>query len=270
MFDATGARRGAQIFVADPRTRRVRQLTRDGGYDPSWSPDGAEIAFERDSSGACPDQACTRIWRMQADGSHRRPITPPEDRCETAAWSPRGDLIAYTQWTAGEEFAASIYVTTVDGSTRKRLTNEPGAFDSDAEWSPDGRQLIFSRYVNDEYTEWMMNADGTGQRRIALKPDVAGVAWSPDGGRFAVWRFHGASEYLIAVSRSDGSGERILIRNGGDAEWAPNGRSIAFIPDNQDIFRGTVGLMQADGTHRHVLLRGRFTQPWHLDWVRTP
>jgi len=262
-----------QLYVADLDRGRVRQLThgRAGGWDPSWSPDGSQIAFDWVSDGPCNSPACSRIWLIRADGSRRRPFTPANLRCEGAAWSPRGDRIAYVQWqpygNGGNR--ASIYVRTIDGAEVHRLTFAK-AFDAAPVWSPDGLQIEFSREGKGSSGNWIMNADGSNQHRLAHgNPDTAIVSWSPDGRRFTGSRNYGVygNRYLSVTLNTDGSGERLLLRGGFGPVWSPDGRYVAFLPEEEVVVgQGSVSVVRADGTGRRKLFSGNFTEPRNLDW----
>jgi Tol biopolymer transport system component len=52
------SRYGPEIVVARANGKHAKQLTHDGGSDPSWSPSGAFIAFER----------AGWVWTMRANG----------------------------------------------------------------------------------------------------------------------------------------------------------------------------------------------------------
>jgi len=72
------------IYVMDPSTRQIVEITRDSGRNerPSWAPDGRHIVFESTRSGT------RQIWTMLADGSQARQITT-QGHNESPNWSPR-------------------------------------------------------------------------------------------------------------------------------------------------------------------------------------
>jgi len=56
-------------------------------------------------------------------------------------------------------------------------------------WSPDGQRIAFSSNRDGNYELYVMNADGSGQRRLTHnRPVDAGPSWSPDGKRLAFAR----------------------------------------------------------------------------------
>ena len=98
------------------------------GYDetPTWSPDGAKIAFTSMRDGD------REIYVMNADGSGQTRLTnnPAED--SQPAWSPDGSKIAFTSYRDGYH---EIYVMNTDGSGQVNITNNP-QFDNAASWKP--------------------------------------------------------------------------------------------------------------------------------------
>ena len=90
-----------------------------------------------------------------------------------------------------------------------------------AAWSPDGRQIAFTRTRGPEGVPNqvnVMNADGSGQRRLARSG--AAPRWSPDGrriaflGRYDLDFVHpGYRGYRdVYIMNADGSGQRRLTR----------------------------------------------------------
>jgi Tol biopolymer transport system component len=264
----------SQILVADLDTGRVRQMTRSrfGGYNPSWSPDGSRIAFERANDGPCNSLACSRIFLINADGTGGRPFTPARLRCQQAAWSPRGDWIAYLQWRPlRSDNRSSIWIRSVDRSKVRRLTFAK-AFDSNPVWSPDGTRLVFSRDAKHSSGNYVINIDGTGLRRLRGSGATSIESWSSDGRRLAGDRVYGRwnNRFNVVVSNADGSRERLLLRGGLGPVWSPDDQFLAFVPENEDISQGWVSVVRGDGTGRRKLFTGKFTQPAHLDWIARP
>ena len=279
VFTADPTRDGpwySQLLVADLDSGRIRQLTHRGagGYNPSWSPDGSQIAFEWESDGPCNSLACDRIFLINADGTRRRPFTPVNLRCEAAAWSPAGDRIAYVQWrpSVGSWNRSSIWIRSVSGNEVRRLTFAK-AFDSSPVWSPDGTQIVFSRDANGPASgNYVVNADGTGLHRLRGNRRTHITSWSSDGMHLTGTRSYGRfnNRFLSVVLNSDGSGERLLLRGGLGPVWSPDDQFVAFVPEYEDISRGWISVVRADGLGRRKLVTGRFTQPAHLDWLGRP
>ncbi|MFW6116209.1 MAG: TolB family protein, partial [bacterium] len=56
----------------------------------------------------------------------------------------------------------------------------------EAAWSPSGEQIAFSSDRDGNYEIYVMNADGSDQRRLTSSPGTDwGATWSPDGARIA-------------------------------------------------------------------------------------
>ena len=125
-------------------------------------------------------------------------------------------------------------------------------------------------------TVWVMNADGSGQRRLTNGgvPGCAqewGHAWSPDGRQIAIVS-HGptppyANDSKIYVMNADGSGERRLTSDTGfesNPAWSPDGRRIAFA-SGRDGNSG-IYVINADGTEQRLLMPAAVSYPAQLAW----
>jgi dipeptidyl aminopeptidase/acylaminoacyl peptidase len=72
---------------------------------------------------------------------------------------------------------------------------------------------------------YVMNTDGSGQRRLA--PAHKGARWSPDGQQIAF-----ETDGDVYVMNADGSGQERLTSDlglDGRLAWSPDGRAIAFM-----------------------------------------
>jgi Tol biopolymer transport system component len=213
-----GRPRGAVLINADGTGKRA--LPADG-CPCSWSPDGRRIVFSsgRDGNG--------EIYIMNADGSGQRNLTSSPSSHEFGpAWSPDGRTIVFvTDRDSNQE----LYAMNADGSAQRNLTRHPlrdGEYGHGIRWSPDGRRIAFASNrdrnrgadgkVSDEL--YVMNADGSGQRRLTVSAeDETLLSWSPDSRRLAFQRFPAKPRWAFFVMNADGAGVRKL-------NWALPGR----------------------------------------------
>ncbi|MFL5844706.1 MAG: metallophosphoesterase [Solirubrobacteraceae bacterium] len=113
---------------------------------------------------------------------------------------------------------------------------------ADPAWSPTGRRLAVTREtVGEGRAVWILNADGTGLRRLTpLELAGAAPAWAP-GGRKLAFAAGPSGARTIHVITADGTGERAVTagpEDQHDPSWGPRDR-IAFAartPTGEDIF----------------------------------
>jgi Tol biopolymer transport system component len=117
---------------------------------------------------------------------------------------------------------------------------------------------------------FLMNSDGSGQRRIAVRAEAFPV-WSPDGDTLAFadpGGFRGRA--TLNTIGSDGTGRRVVTREGEYdclwPAWSPDSERLAFTrndlgcDDGLDIF-----VINADGSGRERLARGGSDPVWSPD-----
>jgi formylglycine-generating enzyme required for sulfatase activity len=100
---------------------------------------------------------------------------------------------------------------------------------------------------------WSMHADGRGARQLTqgAEPD-ADPRFSPDGKQILYTTLRGGFPEIWQMNR-DGSAPRFVTK-GSQGSWAPDGRSIVFIQDNQTFVRNLASAQET-----------RITPP---DWER--
>jgi TolB protein len=181
-------------------------------FDPSWSPDGRQIAFRHERS----DEP--EIWVMNADGTGQRRLTEGL----SPAWSPDGSLIAFSG-------RAGLSVIRPDGTGLRVLPHtEGGEYPT---WSPDGSRIAFNSNLSGDHVMYILQTDGSNVVDLSDVGEGWQVDWSPDGRSilFTSHRDHPDNYTDIYVMRPDGSAVRRLTHNVGQtAAWSPDGDHIVF------------------------------------------
>jgi TolB protein len=212
-------------FSEDEHDDEIRLVGLDGhethvasdAAHPAWSPDGAQIAFERKIDADVGRQ--DEIWVMYADGSGSRRLTYHAADDHDPAWAPDGERILFVR-------SLALYGVPADGRRPAALL-AAGGEDDDVALSPDGRRLAFSRAGD----VWTARADGSDLRRLTVGSRTDNEpAWSPDGRRIVF-----GSDGDIWVMDADGSDRTALTSDAapeeladGEPDWSPDGRWIAF------------------------------------------
>ena len=143
---------------------------------PTWSPDGARIAFER----ANVTDVAYHVYVMDANGANVHPLLGSTfDSYNTLdpSWAPNNNIIAFS--LAGT--IAYANADTAPNAAITKVTPDGGAaFKPD--WSPDGSRLAYVDSQSNTSQIWTVEASGGNATRITanqanVKDDEP--AWSP-------------------------------------------------------------------------------------------
>lgn len=164
---------GYDLYILSAADGTVRRLTSDGTpkSDPDWSPDGTQVIYWELNG---TDTAALKSVSVES-GTVETVI--PEGQNLWPAWSPDGRSIAYhTPKDGGTVVIRRI--TLADGISVD-LTDST-VDNSRPDWSPDSSQIAFMSNRDGNYNIYLMNADGSGQRRLTdVAEDDISPAWQP-------------------------------------------------------------------------------------------
>jgi dipeptidyl aminopeptidase/acylaminoacyl peptidase len=216
------------IYLMDADGGGHRQLTSDGGQDPVFSPSGAQIAYSvggHSIAVADADGANSHVILGFQNHATTNPLGHYLEQNREPTWAPDGSRLAFSRHTRVDtidcvpappacsgghtEVADDLYSMNADGSDIRQLTSSPDVDELDPSWSPDGSQIAFYRRPEgrgNEFGEvWVMNAEGSGQRRVALgaNPEWSTLQGGP-GRPKLVFRFKRINRHRSCLARFDG------------------------------------------------------------------
>jgi Tol biopolymer transport system component len=263
---------GSWLAVTDLAGGGARSLTKpvalsEDRHDvqPEWSPNGAQVAFVRNSG----RKAALALADVASGGIHS--IVSAKQvggGIENPLWSPRGDRLAFDRWRCGgRRRDIGLYDVDDHGSSITRLPTPPagpsnrrlGRHIVDFEplaWAPNGNALLYLKrnFTDDcrygyEDRSGLYRIGSNGRARTLLarsSPFVESGSWSSDGGQIA---FSGGCEDTCQIFRvpAKGGTKRQVTRFPSDfdveggairshiflsAAWLPHSSEIAYGRDH--------------------------------------
>jgi len=213
------------IRLWDPKSHKVVRvltgLTGNRGCPPgpglAWSPDGRHLAaFGNRWLTVTDTQSGRLVWRR---------LCPPSGSFLSVAYSPTGDLLAYSAPHAPQKGVCLIDAKS--GRTVRQLDGYTGGHISSLAWSPDGKRLAGAGAP--DHTTWLWNpTDGTllATLKTGGKCKVGKVAWAPDGKTLLSYhKYGGKSAYLWNAETGEKLAEIPCLSD--QCVWLPDGPLIA-------------------------------------------
>jgi dipeptidyl aminopeptidase/acylaminoacyl peptidase len=215
-------RRPHLFVVPADGSAEPKQIT-DGDYTdggPTWSPDGAAIAFTSARHDSRDEDNAQDVWVVPADGGEPRRVTDTAGPLSMPAFSPDGRTIAYLGSRYLNESGRNTRVFTVpaEGGPPVCLTTDldrtcQGLFGNVGPlWSADGQWITFAIEDQGDVPVYRVRADGSAppERIIGGERQVTGVSISADGRLLAFTATDPVTPAEVYVCHADGSGERQL------------------------------------------------------------
>ncbi|MDT8341358.1 MAG: S9 family peptidase [Longimicrobiales bacterium] len=233
-FTARGEPSGSQIFVRwmddEGAVTQVTRVEKSPG-SLRWSPDGQSIAFTMNVES-------DERWRVSLPGRPEGARWTAEPKVVTRA-SYRRDRVGYTDGGYNH-----LFVVPAEGGTPRQLTEGDWSH-SGGEWTPDGRELLFSANRSESAElDWRESdvyavevATGAIRQLTTRRGIDSNPLPSPDGRRIAYtgtdWNTDTYRNSGIYVMDRSGSNPRLISGDfdrqlAGDLIWAPDGSGLYF------------------------------------------
>jgi TolB protein len=159
---------GTHLTAITPIQREISD------WAPIYSPDGRTIMF----GGFARRGVIATTYLMDADGSHIRPIAPPELQLFPGEWSPDGSRIALGSNCCNPR-NGDVWTVKPNGKGRTQLMDTPDENDVRPTWSPQGDAIAFER-VRPDFSDsdaFVMRPDGSHVKQIQTHARY--VRWAP-------------------------------------------------------------------------------------------
>lgn len=185
---------------------------------------GTKIYFVSDRS------SHKEIWSMNYDGSDQKPVTGYNSISSFPAIAPDGSKVAFTTWKDG---TPQIYIHSLESGRRLTFYNQRASMNASAEFTPDGKSLLFSSTAGGGSAQiFMTDINGGNVKRIStnraieVEPRVNPrtgqdlVFVSGRLGRPQIFKMN--MEGVDTVQLTPGDGEAV------NPAWHPDGQKIVY------------------------------------------
>ena len=185
----------------------TRLTTTGNATGAAISPDGKWLVHVQDDG----EQKSLWLRQVAVANSNTQIVPPAEVRFFGMAFSPDGNYVYYAVREGSQDTGTLYQVPVLGGTPRKLFTG----IKSCISFSPDGKQIAYFDFYEDEDRLMIASADGSGQRQLAMRHgdeyffqgDFSAVSWSPDGKTIATPVASTSQNFMSVATVSVATGE---------------------------------------------------------------
>ncbi len=228
-----------------------RQLITDVDSPISFSPDGQQIVFLRNSS----SEGNAKLIIAHSDGTGERVLSVlPLPGYSGPAWSPDGKWIAATVFDPGGQSLGRLVILNPANGKEKTIYAGTASLEKPT-WMPDGKHLLLIFHdISSDWNGQVGEVSLSGRKLHRITNDLSSysnltLGVTRDGKQLiAIQNTPDAGIYTLGLEAKGASAAK-QVANSGDinVSWLPDGRLLTLDYD------GHISIMNADGNGRNVI-----------------
>jgi serine/threonine protein kinase/Tol biopolymer transport system component len=200
-------RRSQTNTISLEAAKFARLTTTGNATGAAISPDGKWLVHVQDDG----EQQSLWLQQVAVANSNTQIVPPALVRFFGVAFSPDGNYVYYAVREGTRDTGTLYQVPVLGGTPRKLFTGVKSCIS----FSPDGKQIAYFDFYEDEDRLMIANADGSGQRQLAMRHgdeyffqgNFSAVSWSPDGQTIATPVAITSQNFMSVATVSVATGE---------------------------------------------------------------